>query len=144
MMEKNNTCTCGEATDTIVWKNKGIIVPPPDCQATVPGHPCLSFGWKLKMAANILLLISRLVPKLPRRVKSCGVPSCDVPKPARAFIQSQCSERREEERGVKDGLSSSPAARIPHTLRLFHTHLPCKSFTESENGWGWKGPQWVV
>lgn len=82
--------------------DKGIIVPPPDSQATVAGHPCLSFDWKLKMAVSTSKytlitgliredlsltlrprtpgqMFSRLVSKLPRRVQSCGVSSCDVP-----------------------------------------------------------------
>lgn len=33
-----------------------------------------------------------------------------------------------KERGIEDGLPSSPVARIPHTLKLFHTHLPYKKF----------------
>lgn len=66
-------------------------------------------------------MFSRRVSKQPRRVQSCGVPSCVVPLSVFTFIQSQCSETREKERGVKDGLSSSPAARIPHVTAVSHT-----------------------
>lgn len=66
-------------------------------------------------------MFSRRVSKQPRRVQSCGVPSCVVPLSVFTFIQSRCSETREKERGVKDGLSSSPAARIPHVTAVSHT-----------------------